>query len=124
MVTDEFRELNKETSKTLVSRESRHWSRESRERERKKKEKRSARKKRDRGPDRGRESERTEGHGYLRWRFGGGATTGFILRRAHLPPARPPPTYSDVRVLENYYINKYIHGGKFETSFKNIFFLN
>ncbi len=59
MVTDEFRELNKETSKTLVERESR-------ESEGKKKEKRSARKKRDRGPDRGRESERTEGHGSLR----------------------------------------------------------
>jgi hypothetical protein len=57
MVTDEFRELNKETSKSLVERETR---------EGKKKEKRSARKKRDRGPDRGRESERTEGHGSLR----------------------------------------------------------
>jgi hypothetical protein len=36
----------------------------------------------------------------------------------------PPPsqTYSDVRVLENYYLNKYIHGGKFETSFFKIFF--
>ncbi len=38
------------------------------------------------------------------------------------PP--PPPTYSDVRVLENYYLNKYIHGGKFKTSFLKIFFLN
>jgi hypothetical protein len=75
MVTDEFRELNKETSKTLVERE-----------RQKKKEKRSASKKRNRGPDKGRESERTEGHGSLRWRLGGGATTGFILRRAHLPP--------------------------------------
>jgi len=45
MVTDEFRELNKETSNTLV------------EREREKKEKRSARKKRERGRDRGRERE-------------------------------------------------------------------
>jgi hypothetical protein len=26
----------------------------------------------------------------LRWRFGGAATTDFILRRAHLPP---PPTH-------------------------------
>jgi hypothetical protein len=55
----------------------------------------------------------------LQWRFGGGATTGFILRRALSPPS---PTYSDVRVLENYYLNKYIHGGKFETSFFKIFF--
>ncbi len=41
-----------------------------------------------------------------------------------LPPSQPPTTYSDVRVLENYYLNKYIHGGKFETSFLKIFFLN
>jgi hypothetical protein len=32
-----------------------------------------------------------------------------------------PPTYSDVRVLENYYLNKYIPGGKIETSFLKIF---
>ncbi len=46
MVTDEFRELNKETTKTLV------------ERERKKKEKSSTRKERKR--ERGRESERAQ----------------------------------------------------------------
>ncbi len=37
-------------------------------------------------------------------------------------PPPPPPTYSGVRVLENYYLNKYIHGGKFENSFLKIFF--
>jgi hypothetical protein len=26
--------------------------------------------------------------------------------------------------LENYYLNKYIHGGKFETSYFQFFFLN
>jgi hypothetical protein len=98
MVTDEFRELNKETSKDI-----------GREREGKKK-KSSARKERERGRanetegERAREHKRTEGHGSLRWRFGVRATTGFILCRAHPPP---PPTYSDVRVLEKYYLNKY-----------------
>jgi hypothetical protein len=109
MVTDEFRELNKETSKTLV------------EREKKKREEFREEGERERARQRARERKRTEGHGSLRWRFGGGATTGFILRKAHPPP---PPSYSDVRVLENYYLNKYIHGGKFETSFLKIFFLN
>jgi len=47
MVNDEFRELNKETSETLV------------ERERKKKEKRSTRKKRVRGRDSAREQKGT-----------------------------------------------------------------
>jgi hypothetical protein len=86
MVNDEFRELNKETSETLV------------ERERKKKEKRSTRKKRDRGRDRGRESERAQENRraqFLAMAFWhrSDATTAFILRRAHPnPPGAPPPT--------------------------------
>jgi hypothetical protein len=95
--------LNKETSKTLV------------EREREKKEKFREEGERERASEtEGEEHKRTEGHGSLRWRSGGRATTGFILRGAHPPSA---PTYSDVRVLEKYYLNKYIHGGKFESSF-------
>ncbi len=87
MVTDEFRELNKETSKTLVERE--------RERERKRRAPRG-RRERERARQRARERENeTEGerareHGSLRWRFGGGATTAFILlRRAHPPTPDP-----------------------------------
>jgi hypothetical protein len=111
MVTDEFRELNKETSKTLVERE----------RERRKRRDPRGRREREGETEGETERKRTEGHGSLRWRFSGGATTGFILRRAHPPPG---PTYSDVRVLENYYLNKYIHGGKFETSYFQKKFLN
>ncbi len=60
MVTDEFRELNKETSKTLVEREKKEGE-EIREEEERQKARQKAR---------ARERKRTEGHGSLRWRFG------------------------------------------------------
>jgi hypothetical protein len=104
MVTDEFRELNKKNKQDT-----------GREREGKKRRRvPRGRRERERARQKAREHKRTEGHGSLRWRSGGRATTGFILRRAH---PLPPPTYSDVRVLEKYYLNKHIHGGKFESSF-------
>ncbi len=106
MVTDEFRELIEETSKTLVKRA-------------KKEEKSSARKERDRERerDRGRESERAR---FLAMAFWRRSDNGHYTA-AQGPSPPPTPTYSDVRVLENYYLNKYIHGDKFETSFFNIF---
>jgi hypothetical protein len=109
MVTDEFRELKKK--------QARH-----RYRERKKREKSSARKERERQRDRGRESGReSERARFLAIAFWWRSDNG--LYTAAQGPSPPPPTYSDVRVLENYYLNKYIHGGKFETSFFNKFFL-
>ncbi len=60
MVTDEFRELNKETSKTLVETE----------REKRKRRDPRGRRERQRARQRARERKRTEGHGSLQWRFG------------------------------------------------------
>ncbi len=111
MVTDEFRELIKETSKTPVEKKKKKKFCEEGERERE----------RDRGRENETEGERARVNGSLRWRFGGGATKAFILLRKAHPHPPPTPTYSDVRVLENYYLNKYIHGDKFETSFFNFF---
>jgi hypothetical protein len=116
MVTDEFRELNKETSKTLVKtlveRESRERGKKEREEIREEEERQRARQR-----ARERENRRARFLAMAFWRRSDGVYTAE-------GPSSSPPTYSDVRVLENYYLNKYIHGGKFETSFFKIFFLN
>ncbi len=111
MVTDEFRELNKETSKTLVERE--RVEREG------KKEGDEIREEEERQRARERENRRARLLAMAFWRRSDDG-----LYTAEGPSSSPPTTYSDVRVLENYYLNKYIHGGKFETSFLKIYFLN
>jgi len=103
-LTDEFRELNKET---------RHWSRE---REREKKEREEIREEEERQRARERENRRARFLAMAFWRRN---DDGLYTAQG---PSHPSQTYSDVRVLENYYLNKYIHGGKFETSFFKIFF--
>jgi hypothetical protein len=84
MVTDEFRELNKETSKTLV------------ERERKTKEKRSARKKkRERARQRARERERAQENRrarFLAMAFWLRSDDGVYTAQGPSHPPQPPPT--------------------------------
>ncbi len=71
-----------------TKKQARHWSRE---REKKETEEIREEEERERARQRARERKRTEGHGSLRWRFGWGATTAFILRRAHPTPSPPHP---------------------------------